>query len=386
MLSVYATYPFTSIKMQKVQQQSYKQSPRPRSKQQTQASSTPISKRAVEYAGPSFNHSPAPCNLPPPPFLSKSVPAREPASFQHRLATEAESSPLSFLFSAKEKEDSLKHLQTQRPPTIGYNRTDSGRVMSAAQTTNLTTDAESDESFNGLAPGRSSVQTPIQNSSSSAPSNRHSFPKTENRPKKSPWASIEIPKAINISDRSSDILDTRPMTTESIGHSHLRKEGEFCTKSSESVKTAIKPKKSISDINRKKKSTKSTPAQPAKAVPRMILKREPEALATNPISSAQHSQQSHRESSASSFKPLKRKSSLGRDLPATSGHLPRDAEEELRIQAANLMSILHLQPVRGAITETRGSSPSSHNFAPHSGEQNSLRIETDLRRLLRLGA
>lgn len=102
---------------------------RPRSKEQRSSAIATPNKTAKHsnyegelfnhYAGPTFHHSPAPANLPPPPFLSRSMPAHKVNDFGGRASLPTEQSPLHFLFS-KSRDETINELRSHPPPSLDF--------------------------------------------------------------------------------------------------------------------------------------------------------------------------------------------------------------------------------------------------------------------------
>lgn len=330
-----------------VAQPNCKNSPRPKTKPQIQASATPV-RRAMEYAGPSFNHSPAPSTLPPPPFLSKSAPRRETLVQFNQDTPEVDSSPLGFLFSAKAKEDALKKMQTERPPALNYASTSQPQGPSP----------EPDHLHNNV---------------------KASIDSSKALPKKSAWAPLEKPRKFDISanvDSALSIAQTQGDRTIASKRFSPRNTAD----PNFADKQTIKAKKSNNDLTRKKRHSKDSPVKTT--TPKTILKREQnQELPTTADEAIQPKSQSSKTTPANTFKPLRRKSpSDGKAVHIANAK--RESEEELRSQAANLMAILRLQPPASP-TSTRKSSPALGHYG---NDQGSAFIEADLRRMLHMNA
>lgn len=370
-----------NIKAQQMQQP-HRKSPRPKPKQQQiLATSTPV-KRAVEYAGPSFNHSPAPSSLPPPPFLVKSAPRRDPAALFALASPEPEPSPLSFLFTAKDKEDALKKLQVDRPPPLAY-----APVTQAVPETSLAnaTQPELQRRASALLwdpqeHASLKSQMRLENTAQQYPSPSTFF---DSSLKRSPWATVDKPKAINLNDNIAQAKDTRPPAP-------VRSDKDAAPKPPPSKKAAapnlsdrkiIKPKKSNGELLRKKRNSREGPApsvQPIQILKRQQADHSPEPSAKAPVETKVQPQ---RETSANTFKPLRRRSPSNRDAHSSAATL-KESEEELRQQAVNLMAILQIH----SPADARSPAPSRERFVPETRDYNPSRIESDLRRMLQLGA
>lgn len=371
-----------------MQQSQHKQSPRPKGKS-SQAVSTPIGKKSVEYAGPSFNHSPAPANLPPPPFLSKSLPQRSSSSFGGRVSPPVGASPLSFLFDAKQKEEELRDLGGSRPPSLNYQATTRRSELSglAVQSRHALVDLEGEENDSSIESRADTKSRP----SSKIPYN------TSPAPRKSPWAAVEKPKSIDLLDPTSQMdqvsapRSVRQKATISSSPAAVKREGLDRVASAEqisthSTKTNTKGKKVNVETPRKRKNPKNgtttentTPKQSTPVTPKMILKRDPNDSPAAPRTSQTESRSTRVAASPSTFKPLKK-------VPAAAAASPvrvegQTEEEDLRQQAANLMAILQLKP--SSSTNQEGSAHgTSQNEGPKNNESS---FESDLRRMLQLG-
>lgn len=393
----------------------HQQSPRPRSKQ-VQAVATPIGKKAAEYAGPSFNHSPAPANLPPPPFLSRS--SSQQKEVQQPLNGGAslpvvDLSPLSFLFSAKQKEDSLRQISLDRPPALGYQYGSSHGLTTAA------TPAQQPRSglFNmegADAPLVSQIE--MRAASNRAVVAREAQPKMPS----SPWAPMEKPRAVNILEPQvgEPKTPTKPAEIEakdgSSSSSSKPRSRNVDGKPDGSTDRSKAKRASVEGVARKKKQQQqqpsksgapsTTPKTPIKVVPRTILKRESRDGQADESCPQQHqsipqSSAAPRQTATSTFKPLRKKAVTTTTTTTTDAYPPADfeSEEDLRLQAANLMSILKLPtPSPGTASPASrhygggggggGGNASGGNGNSAQASTDPSAIESDIRRLLKLGA
>ena len=312
---------------------------------QAQTVATPLSKH---YAAPKFHHSPAPASLPPPPFLSKSLPQRDASSFPTHVASYTESSPLGFLFSAKDREESLSRLRSESPPIMTYRHTPQpGAVISI------------DDLFSSAATKRSSTPTILEQ------------PKPQPEPKPKPaWGAVQKPEALPLHEiaattpkkgyhrktQSSPVLETIMQPKRS---SPEKKE----PRANAGERPKSKGKVTPADVNKKTRKTKAPPA-PVTITPKSILKRETPQEQTR-TTTTQSPTSAPRPVRASAYTPLRPKAT---DSPRSFASFDSN-EDDLRRQAVQLMDLLKVQP-------------SSRDSSPHVKED----IENDLRRLLRLSA
>ncbi|CCG83530.1 protein of unknown function [Taphrina deformans PYCC 5710] len=378
------------------QQTQQNKSPRARSKQ-IQAVATPISKKAAEYAGPTFHHSPAPANLPPPPFLARSI-SQQKDSLANSTSGSApsslpvESSPLSFLFSAMQKEESLQRYQSESPPVLGF--------QSNLSATNV---VKTDHNI----PARSGLFN-MDGEDAALPATRKdsrrtaavSQPATANTtaPRKSPWAPTEKPRAVSIPEQESSHKQEEvsaktagfptSATKRTVGDKSRLFDAQDGVGSSTNRHNpnSVKGGRSSTETPRKKKahrntsatSQATTPQSVSKVTPKKILKREVVDPQPGPCPSEPKSV-TPRETASSTFVPLKKTRA---PTPQKTAKREVESEDDLRQQAAHLMSILHLPT-----PSPRDNSPArSYTTTSNAQTSDPSMIESDLRRLLKLGA
>lgn len=332
-----------------------KQSPRVKNKQAPLVA-TPISKKALEYAGPSFNHSPAPAKLPPPPFLSKLVTQNSPSnsSWKHGLNPEESSDRL---FNAESAIDLQHDGSIGRPPSSGHALEGTKTEHKEAKTvacdsrnpaiiSHWTVLGESCEPGQLVMPSTPPAQKVVDQA---------------HQKKSNPWTieKKEIPQA---------------QVSTSNGQSSLQ--------------STASTRKSLSHDPRRKKSKANKPSSTAESVPRAILKRPTSVSAVQSPLADTHSRppQGTRIKSESPYTPLHRQvpiskfCSLNDEEALSNAQAQAQEEESLRLQTSQLMSLLEIRP------ENERSSQDTEGRSEGNESTSKDGIEADLRRLLRLGA
>lgn len=378
--------------------------PQFKNQQQAQAIATPISKH---YAAPKFHHSPAPASLPPPPFLSKLFSSKDGSTEKNDvsapvLAPASESSPLGFLFTAKERETSLLNLQSERPPRMdsigtaarhGSNTLPKGPSLSISDLFKM----NEAEKSKGVVPHPLRISSPLEDAVLQTPE----LPVTNkpqsvwaNRPQvDSAKATASNRSAITEPEHSKQTPPTQAMTPRPSAKKKQLFDAKADTfvdaKDLEKSKIKTKPTQVSSESHKKSKKVVNTKklltTSPQPITPRMILKRESVSLGRNSTEEqkGKEDKNTHRESGSSSFKALKKRVQPSTLYTGVHKELPlEDSEEDLRRQASHLMDLLKLQ----SATPSRESSPAQHTLKQPQQTDSPSEVENDLRRLLRLSA
>lgn len=333
-----------------------KQSPRVKNRQ-APSFATPTTKKALEYAGPSFNHSPAPANLPPPPFLSKLVSQSSLSDSPQKYAYES-NAPSALLFDTRLVPEVDRDASIHQSKIVNNNVVGSKvEHNEAARTPGSLREA------GGISRGPGSAENTNYQKQSTIHSTTTSQSTTDpgQLRKPNPWLRDKArpqhpPATISLSD-------VRHATTQ-YNYSSMRKP--------------------LAQDTRRKK-TKASKTTATESTPRAILKRPTQVSATKrqPGDVQAGLAQTARPNTESTYVPLQKHDSNQEvrlsDSQQALSQTQAQEEELLRLQTSQLMSLLEIQPDISLRSSSNEGSAHENKSTSKDG------MEADLRRVLRLG-